>query len=51
MGETEWMIDARALVKRFDDFVAVDRIDVQVEPGSSSASSVRTAPGRPPPCA
>jgi lipooligosaccharide transport system ATP-binding protein len=33
MGDTEPMIDARALVKRFDDFVAVDRIEVQVEPG------------------
>ncbi len=33
MGVTEPMIDARALVKRFDDFVAVDGIDVQVEPG------------------
>ena len=33
MGVTEPMIDARALVKRFDDFVAVDGIDVRVEPG------------------
>ncbi len=27
------MIDAQGLVKRFDDFVAVDGIDVEVEPG------------------
>ncbi len=33
MGVTAPMIDARGLVKRFDDFVAVDGIDVEVEPG------------------
>ena len=33
MGVTALMIDARGLVKRFDDFVAVDGIDVEVEPG------------------
>jgi lipooligosaccharide transport system ATP-binding protein len=29
------LIDARALTKRFDDFVAVDGIDVQVQPGEA----------------
>src|SRR3954470_19777154 len=29
------MIEARGLTKRFDDFVAVDGIDVEVEPGEA----------------
>ena len=40
------LIQARNLVKRFGDFVAVDGIDFDLQRGEASASSVRTGRGR-----
>jgi ABC-2 type transport system ATP-binding protein len=39
-------IDARALVKRFGDKVALDGVDLQVPHGACTACSARTAPAR-----
>ena len=46
----EPLVVARALTKRFGDFVAVDGVDFEIGRASRSASWVRTGPARPRPC-
>ena len=44
------VIEVRGLTKRFGQVLAVDRLSFEVEPGTWSASSARTGPGRRPRC-
>ena len=39
-------VEVNGLVRRFGDFAAVDDVSFSVQPGSSSASSDPTAPGK-----
>ena len=44
------LVEAKALTKRFGDYVAVDGVDFEVHAARSSASWGPTAPARPRPC-